>query len=56
MITLGLTYKWQQMQTERLRGTDEEDRKGTYIRVGNFYYDENIIAASAAYLMKAVVA
>lgn len=56
MITLGLTYQWQQKQVERLRGTDEEDRKGTYIRVGNFYYDENIIAASAGYLMKSVVA
>jgi len=56
MITLGLTYTWEQMQVERMRGTDEEDRKGTYIRVGNFYYDENIIAASAAYLIKTAVA
>jgi hypothetical protein len=56
MITLGLTYQFEQKQVERLRGTDEEDRKGTYVRVGNYYYDENIIAASAAYLMKSVVA
>jgi hypothetical protein len=52
LMTLGLTYTWQQMQTERLRGTDEEDRKGTYIRGGNFYYDQNLVSASAGYLVK----
>lgn len=56
LMTLGLTYKWQEMQTERLRGTDEEDRKGTYIRVGNFYYDQNIVSASAGYLIKNAIA
>lgn len=56
MITLGLTYTWKQMQTERLRGTDEEDRKGTFVRVGNHYYDQNVVAAAAGYLLKAVVA
>jgi hypothetical protein len=56
LMTLGLTYTWQQMQTERMRGTDEEDRKGTYIRVGNHYYDENLVSASAGYLIKNIVA
>ncbi|MGY3406108.1 hypothetical protein ACVWZV_002221 [Bradyrhizobium sp. GM5.1] len=54
-ISLGLNYTWQQRQVERLRGTDEEDRKGTYVRVGNWYYDQNLISASAGYLLKTVV-
>lgn len=52
MITLGLTYTWKEMKTERLRGTDEEDRKGTYVRVGDWYYDQQLVSASAAYLIK----
>jgi hypothetical protein len=57
-IALGLTYVWQgkTLQVERLRGTDEEDRKGTNVRAGNWYYDTNIVAASAGYLLKSVVA
>lgn len=56
MITLGLTYTWEQMQVERLRGTDEEDRKGTYVRAGGHYYDQNLVSALAGYLIKAAVA
>lgn len=56
MITLGLTYTWKTMQIERLRGSDEEDRKGTYVRVGNHYYDQKIVAATAGYLIKNAVA
>ena len=56
MITLGLTYTWKKMQTKRLRGTDEEDRQGTYVRVGNMYYDQQLVSAVAGYLLKAVVA
>jgi Phage major capsid protein E len=56
MITLGLTYKWQEKQVERLRGANEEDRKGTYVRIGNAYYDQNIVSASCAYLFKGAVA
>jgi hypothetical protein len=55
-ITLGLTYQWKTRKVERLRGADEEDRKGTYVRVGNHYYDQNIVAASAGYLVKNAVA
>jgi hypothetical protein len=56
MITLGLTYQWKTRKVEKLRGTNEEDRKGTYVRVGDHYYDMNLVSASAGYLMKAVVA
>jgi hypothetical protein len=56
MVTLGLTYRWKQRQVERLRGSNEEDRKGTYVRVGNDYYDQQLVAASAAYLIKSAVA
>lgn len=56
MITLGLTYQWKTRQTEKLRGTNEEDRKGTYVRVGNHYYDMNLVSASAGYLIKTAVA
>lgn len=56
MITLGFTYTWKEMQVERLRGSDEEDRKGTYVRVGNHYYDQKIVAAAAGYLIKNAVA
>lgn len=56
MITLGLTYGWGEgMKTERLRGSDEEDRKGTYVRVGDNYYDQNLVSASAGYLIKTAV-
>ncbi len=56
MVTLGLNYTWKQMQVERLRGSNEQDRKGTYIRLGDNYYDENIVAATAGYLIKNAVA
>lgn len=56
LMTLGLTYTWKTMQVERLRGSDEEDRKGTYVRAGNDYYDQKLVAAGAGYLLKTVVA
>lgn len=56
MITLGLTYTWEQLQVERLRGSTEEDRKGTYVRVGNWYFDQNTIAVSCGYLVKNAIA
>lgn len=56
MITLGLTYTWKQQQVERLRGSSEEDRKGTYVRVGNHYYDQKLVSAAAGYLIKNAVA
>lgn len=56
MITLGLTYTWKTRVVERLRGSNEEDRKGTYVRVGENYYDQNLVSASAGYLIKNAVA
>ena len=56
MITLGLTYTWKTMKVERLRGSDEEDRKGTYVRVGDEYYDQKLVTAAAGYLIKNAVA
>lgn len=58
MITFGFTYRWsaKTKKVERLRGTDEEDRKGTYVRVGDDYYDQNLVSALAAYLIKDAVA
>lgn len=56
MVTFGMTYTWKKMQVERLRGTDEEDRKGTYVRAGNHYYDQQIVSTDAAYLIKNAVA
>jgi hypothetical protein len=56
IVTLGLTYRWKQRIVERLRGSSEEDRKGTYVRAGEEYYDQNIVSASCAYLIKSAVA
>jgi hypothetical protein len=57
MLSLGINYQWAKKSkvVQRLRGTDEEDRQGTYIRVGGDYYDMNITSASCGYLMKTVV-
>lgn len=57
-ITLGLNYVWagKSMQVKRLRGTDEDDREGTYIRAGRWYYDQNIVASEAGYLISTAVA
>lgn len=56
MITLGFTYTFKDVRVERLRGSDEEDRKGTYVRVGDHYYDQKIVAAEAGYLIKNAIA
>ncbi|MEK7992900.1 MAG: hypothetical protein AAB403_03750, partial [Planctomycetota bacterium] len=58
MLSLGLTYRWNKKSknVKRLRGTKEEDRNGTYVRVGDDYYDQNIVSASCGYLIKNAVA
>ena len=58
MITFGFTYRWSKksMMVQRLRGENEEDRRGTYVRVGDHYYDQNLVSAEAAYLIKNAVA
>ena len=57
VITLGLTYVWagKSMEVKRLRGSDEDDREGTYIRAGRWYYDQNIVASEAGYLISGAV-
>lgn len=55
-VSLGVTYQWKSRTTERLNGTDERDRRGQFIRVGDHYYDQELIAAGAAYLFKDAVA
>jgi hypothetical protein len=55
-LTLGLTYQWKSAIVERLRGTDEQDRRGTYVRRGDHYYDQKLVSASAGYLIKNAVA
>jgi hypothetical protein len=58
MFSLGVTYNWldKSLNVERMRGVDEEDRKGTYVRAGNWYYDTKITAPDAGYLIKGAVA
>lgn len=55
-ITLGLTYQWKTREVTRMRGVNEEDRKGTYVRVGNHYYDQQLVSASCGYLIKNAIA
>lgn len=56
VITLGLTYTWKTIETKRLAGSGEEDREGIYVRVGHWYYDQNIVSALCGYLIKNAVA
>lgn len=55
-ITLGTTYRWKTRVTERLNGVDERDRRGQFVRVGDDYYDQKIVAAEAGFLFKNAVA
>lgn len=52
MVTFGYHYRFKKMVVEKLRGSDEEDRKGTFVRCGNDFYDQKIVAADAGYLIK----
>jgi hypothetical protein len=58
IMTLGINYKWtaKQLQTKRMRGVAEDDREGTYVRVGGWYYDVNVVAPGAGFLLKSCVA
>jgi hypothetical protein len=58
MITFGFTYVWngKRLQIEKFRGTNEEDRKGTYVRAGNYYYDQNLVSTEAADFIQNAVA
>lgn len=56
IMTLGITYAWKSRKVERLRGSNEEDRKGTYVRVGDHYYEQRLVSVAAGYLIKNTVA
>lgn len=58
LMTLGLTYTWSEkpMTAKKLRSTDEDDREGAFVRIGSWYYDQQIVAAAAGYLIKNAVA
>lgn len=52
-LTFGWTFTYKTRQVKRWR---DEDREGTYVRVGQDNYDHKIVAATAAYLIKNAVA
>lgn len=52
-LTLGLTFTYSQRQVKRWR---DEDREGTYVRIGKDNYDQKIVAVTAGYLIKNAVA
>jgi hypothetical protein len=61
MLTTAFTYKFlgddaTGMRVERLRGSTEEDRKGTYVRAGGWYYTQKVVSASCAYLIDTAIA
>lgn len=53
MLTLGATFTYSQRLVKRWR---DEDREGTYVRIGNDNYVQKIIAAAAGYLIVNAVA
>jgi hypothetical protein len=53
MLTLALCFTYGLRTAKRWR---DEDREGTYVRIGNDNYVQAIIAAAAGYLLNTVVA
>lgn len=53
MVSLGATFTYAQRMVKRWR---DEDREGTYVRVGSDNYVQKVIAATAGYLVKNAVA
>lgn len=52
-VTLGYTFTYSQRIVKRWR---DEDREGTYVRIGNDNYIQKIVAVTAGYLIKNAVA
>lgn len=52
-VTFGYTFTYSQRIVKRWR---DEDREGTYVRVGNDNYVQAIVAVGAAYLIKNAIA
>jgi hypothetical protein len=52
-VTLGYTFTYSKRIVKRWR---DEDREGTYVRVGNDNYVQKVVAATAGYFIKNAVA
>lgn len=52
-LTLGITFTYAMRQVKRWR---DEDREGTYVRIGQDNYVQKLIAAACGYLIKDAVA
>lgn len=52
-LTLGLTFEYGNREVKRWR---DEDREGTYVRVGKDNYQQKLVAETAGYLYRTVVA
>lgn len=52
-VTFGYTFTYSKRMVKRWR---DEDREGTYVRIGNDNYVQKIIAVGAAYLIRTAVA
>lgn len=52
-LTLGLTFEYGTREVKRWR---DEDREGTYVRVGKDNYAQKLVAETAGYLYRTVVA
>lgn len=52
-LTLGYTFTYSTRIVKRWR---DEDREGTYVRIGNDNYVQKIVAATAGYLIKNAIA
>lgn len=52
-VTFGYTFTYKNRTVKRWR---DEDREGTYVRVGGDNYVQKLVAAACGYLLKAVVA
>lgn len=52
-LTLGITFTYAEREVKRWR---DEDREGTYVRVGKDNYVHKIVAVSTGYLIKNAVA
>lgn len=53
MLTLGLTFTYSTRTAKRWR---DEDREGTYVRIGNDNYQMALIAAACGYLVASCIA
>lgn len=52
-VTFGYTFTYANRTVKRWR---DEDREGTYVRIGGDNYVQKIVAAACGYLVKAAVA